>query len=398
MSEKIIDINEVNDTFTSGDLYGQAIRKLFSGSKLQGKRRFLAKVLTQPVPVKPELIGNVISSAGTTGVVEQAASFLFPQDKKQIFKARIVEKDSPHEFLTDPCDVAETTSADATGLALSLIHAHTSFISETEGLDIPKIGDLVYVELKRKDDDEFDLSQGIYIGKFQEVQGGLDEVGGDKAASCAPFLEQFAGAGGSDVGSYQNGEEVPLGEDSGLAAEITARLSREKPDKIPPDGKCGNPGLGYPIEDCKSGTIGGRSVTLHPKFYAIIEKIYNDVTAQNFGEDFYVGSHLRSVKTQVELRLNNCGSTDYTFITTASSSKCSPPTAPPGSSRHNLGLAVDFGGILLQPSITGAQAEGSVARNSRTYQWMLANIHNSPNYGNILNWSKEPWHWSADGR
>ena len=88
MSEKIIDINEVNDTFTSGDLYGQAIRKLFSGSKLQGKRRFLAKVLTQPVPVKPELIGNVISSAGTTGVVEQAASFLFPQDKKQIFKAR----------------------------------------------------------------------------------------------------------------------------------------------------------------------------------------------------------------------------------------------------------------------------------------------------------------------
>jgi hypothetical protein len=398
MSDKILDINDVNDSVTSSDLYGQAIRKLFSGSKLKGKKRFLAKVLTQPVNVKPELIGNMVASGGTTGVFESISSALFPPDEKQIFKARIVDEDSPHDFLTDPCEAAETTSSDATGLALSLIHAHTSFISETTSLEKPNIGDLVYVELKRKDDDEFDLSQGVYVGKFQEVQGGLDNTGGGKEASCAPFLEQFAGAGGQELGSYANGEEYPMGEDGGLAEQITARLAKENPDKIPPDGKCGNPGLGYPIEDCKSGKIGGYSVTLHPKFYAIIEKIYNDVTAQNFGEEFYVGSHLRSIKTQVELRLNNCGSTDYTFITTASSSKCSPPTAPPGSSRHNLGLAVDFGGILLQPSLSGAQAEGSVARNSRTYQWMLANVHNNPNYGNILNWNKEPWHWSADGR
>ena len=396
MAEKIIDLTEISNPANSGDLYGEAIRRLFSESKLKGKTRFLATVLTNPSPLDPLSVGNIAASGGITGIIGSLISAA-AGDQKVAFKARIVDEDSPHEFLADPCSAIETTSADATNLALSLIQAHTTFISESEKIDPPKVGDLVWVELKRLDDDKYDLSQGLYIGLFQKTDGGKPAEE-SKSESCAPFLQQFNEEGAASLSSFSTGEDINLGPDAGLADQIYARLAKEFPDKIPPPGKCGSPSAGYPIEDCKTGKIGDYTVTLHPLFFSHIEKIYNDVKAQNLGEDFFVGSHIRSIKEQIQLRISNCGSSDYEVIAKASSSTCKPPTAPPGSSRHNLGLAVDFGGILLKPGLTEAQEPGSIARNSKTFAWMMANVHKNPNYGNVTNYSAEPWHWSADGR
>ena len=49
----------------------------------------------------------------------------------------------------------------------------------------------------------------------------------------------------------------------------------------------------------------------------------------------------RDPQRQIELRQQNCGSSHYA-IYEAPSSACSPPTARPGSSNHERGLAVDF--------------------------------------------------------
>ncbi|MFL6206453.1 MAG: D-alanyl-D-alanine carboxypeptidase family protein [Acidimicrobiales bacterium] len=62
---------------------------------------------------------------------------------------------------------------------------------------------------------------------------------------------------------------------------------------------------------------------------------------------------------------------------------CSVPTAPPGSSMHERGLAIDF--------TTHGQTIPS--RSDPAFQWLSAN---ASSYG-LYNLPSEPWHWSTNG-
>ena len=62
---------------------------------------------------------------------------------------------------------------------------------------------------------------------------------------------------------------------------------------------------------------------------------------------------------------------------------CSVPTAPPGSSMHEKGLAIDF--------TTHGQTIQS--HSDPAFQWMSAN---ASSYG-LYNLPSEPWHWSTSG-
>jgi len=90
----------------------------------------------------------------------------------------------------------------------------------------------------------------------------------------------------------------------------------------------------------------------------------------------------RDPQRQIELRRQNCGTSDYA-VYQMSPSQCSPPTARPGQSNHERGLAVDFtyGGRTIQ------------SRSSPAFQWLAAN---AARYG-FYNLPSEPWHWSVDG-
>ena len=95
------------------------------------------------------------------------------------------------------------------------------------------------------------------------------------------------------------------------------------------------------------------------------------------------GGAYRSFESQIEVRKNNCG-TSYYAIWQMSSSSCRPPTARPGASMHERGMALDFtcdGGLIR-------------SRSSRCFQWLAAN---AANYG-FKNLPSEPWHWSVNGR
>lgn len=95
------------------------------------------------------------------------------------------------------------------------------------------------------------------------------------------------------------------------------------------------------------------------------------------------GAGWRSTEHQIELRMQNCGSSDY-LIFDAPSEACFPPTARPATSNHEAGRAVDF----------TANGAAIIDRNSSGFQWLA---RNAATYGFYNLWS-EPWHWSDDGR
>jgi hypothetical protein len=86
------------------------------------------------------------------------------------------------------------------------------------------------------------------------------------------------------------------------------------------------------------------------------------------------GGGFRTEAGQIALRKENCPDWQN-----SRSSDCSPPTAKPGQSNHEKGMAVDL--------------ENASTRSTEVYQWMAANAES---FG-IYNLPSEAWHWSIDG-
>lgn len=94
------------------------------------------------------------------------------------------------------------------------------------------------------------------------------------------------------------------------------------------------------------------------------------------------GGGFRDPGQQISLRRAHCGSSDYA-VYQAPASACSPPTARPGQSQHERGLAIDF-----------TQGGRTLSRGTQGYQWLAAN---AAGFG-FFNLPSEPWHWSTTGK
>lgn len=86
----------------------------------------------------------------------------------------------------------------------------------------------------------------------------------------------------------------------------------------------------------------------------------------------------RSTDTQVALRRAHCGTSHYA-IYEMPSGDCSPPTATPGQSMHEKGLAVDF-----------YDQAGTLTVGSAGFRWLA---EHAGRYG-FCNLPSEAWHWS----
>jgi hypothetical protein len=94
------------------------------------------------------------------------------------------------------------------------------------------------------------------------------------------------------------------------------------------------------------------------------------------------GSGYRDPRRQVELRRLHCGTSDYA-VYEMPASRCRPPTARPGASMHEQGLAVDFtcgGGPIV------ASGECDSFLRSEAGDFGLRNL------------PSEVWHYSTNGR
>ncbi|HEX6570355.1 MAG TPA: D-alanyl-D-alanine carboxypeptidase family protein [Acidimicrobiales bacterium] len=123
---------------------------------------------------------------------------------------------------------------------------------------------------------------------------------------------------------------------------------------------------------------GGGIVQIAGDISASVERLLADAYEAGIS---MCGYGYRDPAEQIAVRRANCGTSNYA-IYQAPSSYCSPPTARPGTSMHEQGLAIDF-------TVGG----GTIGSGSSAYSWLSAN---AANYG-MYNLAGEPWHWSVDG-
>jgi zinc D-Ala-D-Ala carboxypeptidase len=143
-------------------------------------------------------------------------------------------------------------------------------------------------------------------------------------------------------------------------------------------------GLSTDIVSVGSGlvTVGGITVasSLGPNLQALLDAARAD--------GIVLGGHgWRSMEAQARLRIAN-GCRD---VYTAPASSCRVPTAIPGSSEHEKGLAIDFtwkGRTICYP-LSSRSCSGNAA-----FDWLKAN---AGRYG-LRNLPSEAWHWSTTGR
>jgi septal ring factor EnvC (AmiA/AmiB activator) len=124
----------------------------------------------------------------------------------------------------------------------------------------------------------------------------------------------------------------------------------------------------------------GGTVQVAGDISASVERLLADAFEAGIGIGI-CGYGYRDPSDQIRVRRSNCGSSNYA-IYQAPSSYCSPPTARPGTSMHEQGLAIDV-----------TAGGGTIGSGSSAYSWLK---DNAANYG-LYNLPGEPWHWSVDG-
>lgn len=207
----------------------------------------------------------------------------------------------------------------------------------------------------------------------------------ERSLAEAEALASIDGKVSAELKGRQNALIAAIRADEARLAQLRARLGKGT--------KAGSGGSGTGIYNDKttsgpfvappgppSGSIvsvGGVSVDA-----SIAAQLRSLIAAASADGISLSGGGYRDRSNQIALRRAHCGSSDYAVFQ-ASASSCRPPTARPGSSMHERGLAVDF------------TSSGSLitSRNSAAFQWMRAN---AGGFG-LRNLPSEPWHWSTNG-
>lgn len=131
---------------------------------------------------------------------------------------------------------------------------------------------------------------------------------------------------------------------------------------------------------------GAPSLLIHQNYADNVSRLFADLNVHLTSRSLSPvgGWGYRSHETQIQLRREHCGPSQYD-IWQKPSSQCVPPTATPGRSRHEWGLAVDFYHI---------RSRQAIGTRSEAFAWLS---RHATGYG-LRNLPSESWHWSDTGR
>jgi len=432
MSRNKTSINPDNLTDVQGakELEAHAIRKALSYDAYGSQTEFDVIVLTKPVPMATSDAAKVFRGTPKFSADETAANF-GSLEGSIAFRGRIVGNGfiSPHASLPDPCNLDMSTSAAA---AVKVINLHTQFMS-VPGYNgrIPQLGDTVKVKLQ-SGDIKFNLQYAIF-SELSEPSG--ERIANMMASTCTTLVSKFSNFDvDTDFGdlllAYSNNSEEGAGPRGISRADaqpfietIMARVNANPSETLGYEalapGQCGFPAdfFGsspnanqkaliekYPVVKCATRTIGvnddGKPQTVmgHPVWLETLSLVFQEAakqswwaqeTSENGINPMLTSYGYRSIETQVYLRMKNCGHRTFEQVKSqAAGASCKPPTAPIGLSRHNVGLAIDFGGLI------GARNGG---QNQPSHKWLESKGLDGDGTFDIKNYQAENWHWSVDG-
>jgi LAS superfamily LD-carboxypeptidase LdcB len=161
-----------------------------------------------------------------------------------------------------------------------------------------------------------------------------------------------------------------------LAAQLAAMSAATGPSGDTPPGVIAPVPGGLATVSCPTGG----SITVAGAIAESVADLLRDAAADGV---LLCGGGYRDPEAQIQLRMAHCG-TSYYAIYEMPASQCDPPTAKPGYSQHEVGLAIDF----------TCNGGGTVSRGTSCFSWLSAN---ASDYG-FYNLPEEPWHWSTTGR
>ncbi len=161
-------------------------------------------------------------------------------------------------------------------------------------------------------------------------------------------------------------------------AAIAARLAAARAAAAAATRAAGAPGRA-PRALASVAVTTVRGITVNVSIASQLDAMLGAAEADGF---VFGGGGYRSSDSQIVLREAHCGSSDYAIYDMPPSA-CRPPTARPGSSMHEQGLAVDF----------TWNGSAIASRGSPAFQWLAGH---AGAYG-LFNLPSEPWHWSTNG-
>lgn len=131
-----------------------------------------------------------------------------------------------------------------------------------------------------------------------------------------------------------------------------------------------------PIPGCPDGVVkeGPSYITICKSISSNVNTMFTKAAESNIPLS---GGGFRSKTEQEYQRRIHCNGN-----ITDPNAPCTPPTAVPGSSRHENGLALDL-----------KCGNNKVQKNDTCYNWL---VQNAGTY-KLYNLNGEPWHWSTDG-
>jgi len=235
--------------------------------------------------------------------------------------------------------------------------------------------------------EDLEAAQSQEAAFVLEVQARLDQklAEAEALASIDPGLAAQLKAQESQIAGKL--ESLRAGEEQRRALEVLQKAQAEAAARRAAEQKAAEqaaaaarPGSLGPATGSLSNVAcaGGGSITVDSSLGSSLSALLR--AASSAGLDMCGGGY-RDPAQQIALRRAHCGSSSYA-IYQAPSSSCSPPTARPGTSMHERGLAIDFtcGG-------------GTIGRGSACFGWLQSH---AAGYG-LYNLPSEPWHWSTTG-
>ena len=226
-------------------------------------------------------------------------------------------------------------------------------------------------------------STGQDLAKRREEAEVATRVARERQATVEETLNAVRAAQGRQQGVADQVEarlEARLAEAASLAA-VDARLAAEIARQQASIARR-LPRSGGQLPSIRMGSVSVTSVRGIVVATSVARQVGRLLSAAAADGIKLSGAGYRSSAAQVASRRAHCGSSYYD-IYRKPASQCRPPSARPGLSMHERGLAIDF--------VYGGRI---VSRSSAGYRWLRAN---AGQYG-FRNLPSEPWHWSTNGR